>query len=153
MKSKDIKRKRRNTQGVEDTLDKTLKNAFFGLLISAGISLLLLLVGTAAAFFTGDPTALVEPLGYVILFISTFFGGFACGKLNRRSPLLTSALCGFGFVILSMLISFVLPHTLASHLEAWQRLLMHLASFLCFPLGAIANKKADKKPKKRRKTR
>jgi hypothetical protein len=49
-----------------------------------------------------------------------------------------------------MLISFAIPHSLASGMSIWEKLLLHLLSFAAFPIGAILGVKASK-PKKRRK--
>ena len=152
MKSKKIKHR---TAAEETTLDITLKVALWGLLITVGISFALLLIGAAAAFFTGDPTSLVDPVGYVALFMSAFFGGFACSKLNRRAPYLSSVICGGCFVILSMLLSFLLPHQLASGMKIWSRLGLHALSLLTFPVGAFAGVRSasTNKRSKRRKRR
>lgn len=156
MKNKKIKRRTHSTQGAkrETTLDKTYKSILMGLGISAVVSLVLLLVGTAAALATNDPTAFVDPIGYVSLFLSAFFGGFACSKINRRAPYLTSTVCGALFVVFSMLVSFALPHTYASRDPIWSRLLLHALSLLTFPVGAFAATKAARtshhKKRKRR---
>lgn len=137
----------------ETTLDRTLRTSFWGLLITIALSFALLLAGTAVAFLTDDPTAFVDPVGYVALFMSAFFGGFASAKLNKRAPYLTSALAGAGFVILSMLVSFTLPHSLASGSSIWLRLALHALSLLTFFIGAFASKKASapqRKPKRKK---
>ncbi len=158
MKSKNTKRriKPSRTTSSESTLDKTLKMALFGLLISSTIGIALILIGTALSLAMGDPTAFIDPIGYVSLFMSAFFGGFACSKLNRRAPYLTSMLCGGAFVILSMLMSFFLPHSLSSGNSIWTRLGLHTLSLLTFPLGSLVGMKstdshAKVKRKKRRK--
>ena len=136
----------------ETTLDKTLKSTGAALLLTFAIAFALMLIGTAAALGTKDPTALVTPLGYFTLFATSFFGGFACSKMNKRAPYLTSALTGAGFVLLCAIISFALPHTSDSGMTLLHRLVLHLASFLTFPVGAFAGIKSAS-PKKRAKTR
>ncbi len=147
MKNKKIKRKSPQN---ETTLDKTLKSTLWSLLITACISIALLLLGTAAAYFTSDPTAFVDPVGYVAMGLSAFLGGFAASKLNKRAPYLTSVLTGAGFVLLSMLLSFVLPHSLASGMDIWTRLALHALSLAIFPLGALTGVKSASKPKHKR---
>lgn len=148
-----VKHHKKSTHGSDATINTALKSSFLGLLITAGISLALLFASTAAALMTDDPTALVTPIGYVSAFISAFFGGFACSKLNKKAPYLVAILCGAGFVILSMLISFALPHTLNSGMNIWLRLCLHALSFVMFPLGALISIKASKPKRKSKKRR
>ena len=129
---------------MKGTLDTALKSSFLGILISAGIGLALLFASTAAALMTDDPTAFVEPIGYVSIFVTSFLGGFLCSKLDKRSPYLVSILCGAEFVILSMLFSFTLPHSLASGMNIWTRLALHAISFALFPVGTLVTVKASK---------
>ena len=126
------------------SLDKTLKSSFLGILITVGIGFSLMLASTAAAFLTDDPTAFIAPIGHVLPFVCAFLGGFICSKLNKPSPFLTSIICGFGFFILSMLVSFLLPSTLSSDVKIWVRICLHLATVLTFPLGAFASIKSSK---------
>ena len=155
MKNKKTKRTRTKSTSTNNqtTLDKLFSSSLMGLAITVGIALAILLLGTAIAISLPDPLALVDPIGYVSLFLSAFFGGFACSKLNKRAPYITSALCGCGFVLLSMLASMCIPHTLASGMDILTRLALHGLSLTAFPLGALAGIKGSKKahPKKKRK--
>ena len=134
--------------------ENIFKMSLYALGISICIALVLLLGGTAIALATPDPTALIDPIGYVSVFSTAFFGGFASSKLNKKSPYLTSILCGAGFVLISFLVSFTLSHTLASGMDIWVKLLIHTLTFLTFPLGALAGvkgaEKSNHKKKKRR---
>lgn len=152
MKSKKTNHNHKSAPSHETTLDRTLKASFWGLLITVGISLALMLSGTGIAFMTDDPTAFVDPIGYVALFTSAFFGGFACCKLNRSSSYLTSALTGAYFVILSMLLSFAIPHEFSSKMDIFLRLGLHMLTFVTFLVGCFASQKAGE-PKKRKKRR
>ena len=148
------KKAKRHTPNNESSLENTLKNALYCLLLSFGIGLALLLIGTAIALATPDPTALIDPIGYVSVFLTAFLGGFAASKLNKRYPYLTSILCGAGFVLISFLVSFTLSHTLASGMDIWARLLIHTLTFLTFPLGALVGvKEAEKSNHKKKKKR
>lgn len=137
----------------ETAIDKMFKSISVGLLITVGISIAMLLIGTGISLVMPDPLALIEPIGYFTLFASSFFGGMACTKINKSSPLPTAMLCGCAFVVLSMLCSFILPHTFTAGMEFWLRLLIHALSLLCFPLGAIVGKSSNKKSTKRIKRR
>ena len=134
-------------------LEQIMKSAGFGLLITIAISLALLFSGTAIALTTSDPTILIKPIGYVTLFVSAFLGGFACSKINTRSPYLTAMICGIGFVIVSMLFSFAIPHSLASGMDIMSRLLIHLSSIVSFVIGSFVSIKANKPNKKSRRKR
>ena len=155
MKNKKTKHSRAKltSQNNQTTLDKLFSSSIIGLAITVGISLTVLLLGTAIAISLPDSLALVDPIGYVSLFISAFFGGFSCSKLNKRSPYIASMLCGCGFVLLSMLVSICIPHTLASGMDILTRLVLHTLSLAAFPIGALAGIKGSKNTlrKKRRK--
>lgn len=152
MKKKKIKRTSHKSQSA---LDNALKSTLFSLAVTIAISLAMLLLCTGIALATPDPTALVEPIGYVTPFVTAFLGGFACSKLNKSAPYPSSLLTGAGFVLLSMFLSFALPHSLASGLNIFSRLALHALSFLLFPLGTLIGVKASRtshtlKRKKRR---
>lgn len=155
MKSKRISAKlhQKSNSHVESKLDTALKSSFLSILITAGVSLALLFASTAAALMTDDPTAFISPIGYVVKFISAFLGGFICSKLDRRSPYLTSALTGCAYVLLSMLFSFTLSHTLASGMNIWTRLALHVLSFALFPVGTIVGVKSEKSQHKKKRRR
>ena len=138
------KQTRKNTIKRDSSLEKTFKSSFLGILITVGIGFSLMLASTAAAILTDDPTAFVAPIGYVLPFLCAFIGGFICSKLNKASPYLTSALCGVGFFLISMLCSFIMPSTMSSEMNVWLRLFLHLATLSTFPLGAFASIKSSK---------
>ena len=57
----------------ESPISTVMKSALWGILATLGINLALLLGGTAASLATPDPLAFVDPVGYVCLFIGSFF--------------------------------------------------------------------------------
>lgn len=148
-----IKHNKKSAAKMEATLDTAIKSSFWGILITAGISLALLFASTAAALMTDDPTSFVDPIGYVSIFVSSFLGGFICSKLDKRSPYLVALICGAGFVILSMLFSFALPHSLASGMKILPRLGLHTLSFVLFPIGTLVGIKSSKPQRKIKKRR
>ena len=148
-----IRHSKKSSARMEGTLDTALKSSFLGILFTAGVSLALLFASTAAALMTDDPISLVEPIGYVVKFISAFLGGFICSKIDKRVPYMTSAIVGGAFVILSMLFSLALPHSLASGMNIGVRLALHALSFVMFPLGALLGVKASKPKRKAKKRR
>lgn len=143
-----INKGRKNGSSVENKIDTALKSSFLGILFTAGVSLAIIFASTAAALMTDDPTALVAPIGYISTFVSSFLGGVICYKLNKNAPYLTSAITGCAFVLLSMLFSFSLPHSLASGMKIFVRLGLHTISYTLFPLGALVGVKASKPKRK-----
>ena len=137
----------------ETTLDGALRLGGIGLLLTYATALALLLISTAVVLATPDPTAFTEPVGYVCAFVTAVLGGLFCSKLNVRAPYLTSAVCGLGFMLTSMLFSLALPHTLASGLPVLGRLGIHAGTLLCFPLGALIGLKSGNKSHKKRRKR
>ena len=144
------KKHKRDTATNEGSFENTLKNALYSLGISVGIGLALLLIGSGIALATSDPTSLIDPIGYVSVFITAFLGGFISSKLDKRTPYLSAIICGAGFVLLSMLISFAVPHTLASGMNIWARLGLHALTFATFPLGTLVSIKTSKPKRKKR---
>lgn len=128
----------------EKSFTNDLKASFLGLLITLCIALALLLIGTAVAFYTGDPLSFVDPIGYTSLFLSAFLGGYICSKLNRASPYLTSLLTAVLFIFTLMICAFALPHTLDSGIELAHRSMLYAAAFLMFPVGALVSTRAQR---------
>ena len=151
---KKTKHKTAVSKASEDTtLVKTLKASLWGLIITVAISFLLLLIGTAVAYSTSDPGSLIDPVSYVSLYMASFFGGFACAKLNRRSPYLSSGLASASFVLLSLLAAFAMPDSLYSLDSAWSGLFLRLAVILTFFVGTLIGLKRTEKPHKLHKKR
>jgi putative membrane protein (TIGR04086 family) len=144
---------RKNKIKKDSAMDKTVKSSFLGILITVGIGFSLMLASTAAALLTDDPTAFVTPVGYVIGFVTAFFGGFICAKLNKSSPYLTGAICGIAFLLLSFLISLALPHSLNSEMKIGLLLLLHVAKLITFILGTFIGVKSATNMHKKRKRR
>lgn len=142
---------RRNTLKKDSAMDKTIKSSFIGILITVGVSFTIMLANTAAALLTDDPTAFVTPVGYISPFVCALLGGFACSKLNKSSPYLTSAICACGFILLSMLFSFALPHSLASDINPLMRIGLHTLRIVTFLMGTLLGVKSAANPQKKRK--
>ena len=148
-----VKHHKNNSSKTETKVDTALKSSFLGILFTAGVSLALLFASTAAALMTDDPISLVEPIGYVAKFIAAFLGGFICSKIDKRTPYMTCAIVGCTFILLSMLFSLALPHSLASGMKIGVRLVLHALSFVMFPVGALVGVKASKPKRKIKKRR
>ena len=157
MKNKKLIHKKKTGSSIsnQSSIDKLISSTIIGLSITIGISLAILLLSTAIAISLPDPLALIDPIGYTSIFVASFLGGFACSKINKRSPYLTSIVCGSAFVVFSMLISFAIPHTLSSGMNIWTRLGLHTLSLIMFPFGSLielkSSRKTYSKKKKKRK--
>lgn len=130
----------------DSAIIKTVRASLGSLLITVAISVLLLLVGTAVAYSTADPTALVQPISYAALYIAALLGGIISAKLNRRSPYLTCALASGAFSLIGVLVAAVLPDSLSSADSVWLSLTLRLAALLIFFAGAFIG--AKQKPKR-----
>lgn len=149
MKKSKTYRKIKNSS--EAPIDKTLKVCALGVVITFCIGFFVLLLGTAIAYSMPDATALVNPIGYTSIFITSLLGGFAISKLEGRAPFLASIITGICFVILSMLLSFALPHAYASGLDVIYRLILHAISLALFPVGTFLGIKARRPLRKNKK--
>lgn len=146
---KNQKRHQRNIKRNESASDKILKSSVLSLAITAAIGLTVLLLGAAIAYNTEDATALIEPIGYTAIFVTSFFGGFVSSKLCKTEPIAVSLVTGACFVLFSMLLSLALPHHLSSGMTLGYRAVLHLLSLALFPVGAVLGVKASH-PKKRK---
>ena len=155
MKNKKPNHKRKVNSGASNQsfVDKLISSTIFGLAITVGISLALLLIATAIAISLPDPLALIDPIGCTSIFVASFFGGLACSKINKNSPYLTSIVCGSAFVVFSMLISFAIPHTLSSGMNIWVRLGLHTLSLIMFPFGSLIEVKSSRKTYSKKKNK
>ena len=144
---------RKNTLKKDSAIDKTLKSSFLGILVTVGVGFALMFASTAAALLTDDPTAFVTPIGCVLPFVCAILGGFICSKLNKSSPYLVSLLCGGGVVLLSLVASFLLPHSLSTGTNIGTRLLLNALTLAAFPLGTLISIKASNSNKPKHKKR
>ena len=147
------KSSKKNTIKRDAPMEKTLKSSFLGILVTVGVGFALMFASTAAALLTDDPTAFVEPIGYVLPFVCAFIGGFICSKLNKGSPYLVSILCGCGFVLMSLVVSLILPHSLSSATNIGTRLLLNALTLATFPLGTLIGIKSSNSNKPKHKKR
>ena len=146
------KLKYKKSKGNLSTLDRALVGSAWSLLATLVISAVLLLISTALTMLYSDPTSLADVVGYVCLYASAFLGGFAASKIEKGVPYLTSIFCGLFFVLLSMLTSIAVPHTLSSGMNVITRISLHALSLALFPIGAFAGVKGAKanRPKKKK---
>lgn len=73
------------------------------LLLSLGVMLVLLLVGTSFAYTSENPTALIAPFSYAVALFTAFFCGLCCAKIRKRQGLLCGLLSGVGTVCLFLI--------------------------------------------------
>ena len=144
---------RKSTIKRDTPMDRTLKSSFIGILATVGIGLALMFASTAAALLTDDPTAFVDPIGYILPFVCAFLGGFVCSKLNKSSPYHVSLICGGATVLITLAASFLVPPSLSTGSNIGARLLFNLLTLATFPIGTLISIKASKSNKPKRKRR
>ena len=138
---------RKAASGDDSTIIKTVRASLISLLITVAISLLLLLAGTAVAYSTADPTALVPPISYAVLYVSALLGGVASAKLNRRAPYLTCGLASGAFALIGVLVAAALPDSLSTADSVWFSLILRLSAILvCFVGAILGTKQKAKRP-------
>ncbi len=148
-------RRQKSKQGEESSvLISIIKSSLLSLVITFVISFVLLLLGTAVAYTNPDPAALVTPVSLVSLYLSAFFGGFVCRKLNKQSApiavMLTSAL----FVLLGLVISLCLPSSpVDPGVNSWLSLVLRLAVIGMFFVGSALAKGSNKSKKKHKRNK
>ena len=127
-----------------------LLSAVKALAIDLGISLILLLSATLAAYFAPDPNRLILPLGLSISAFSAFLGGYLTLILHRRQALI----CGLCFAFLLTLVSLPLTLLLSAYGVAYPLFLtctMRTSLFLLSVAGAFcALHRMERLPKKKR---
>lgn len=80
-------------------------------LTAAAFVLSVLLFVTVAAFAvyrSPDPTALIRPVAFVVLGVSSLIGGIAAGRLNQSRPIAASLVCGGLTTALLLILSLLL---------------------------------------------
>lgn len=87
------------------SLPGSLLRGFLMTVLIGGVLLLLL---SAVAFRTDDPTRYLLPLSTVALVLTAFFAGFTAAGFYRRHGILIGALAGIVFAVASAILAVVL---------------------------------------------
>lgn len=106
-----------------------------GVMLTLGTGLTVLLIGTAVALYSDDPSAFVAPIGHVALYAVGVIGGVVCPLLSRGSAFLVCGVGAFLEVGIFSLASLALPASLTSGASAVARFLMVLGYFAAAFLG------------------
>lgn len=127
------------------------KNAAKAFLRTLAIGAMLLLIGSLAICFLGDPAPAIRPIALLLAATTALIGGWISGRIHRTAP----ALCGLcnGALLLACMLLLSLPlHTYAAGYSLGTALLLHALVPVLSVIGAIWGVQSKKKytGKKRR---
>ena len=113
-----------------------LRHLAKSLLITIVSALILLTAGSLIAYFTADPSALVQPIALVCSALTALIGGFAAVRIHKHSALFCGLLNGSATTALMLLASlFFRSH--ASGYSAGVSALLHTTFILFSVAGAF----------------
>lgn len=119
---------------------------FRGFAVMIPIALLLLLLLTAIAFRSADPSRILMPLSAVALVAIAFLVGFASARFYKKNGLFVGILCGAALAVLSFGSALALSHGSALTPARW---LSYPAILLLSSLGGIFGGAHRVKPRRR----
>ena len=105
---------------------------------------------SAILYQTEDPTKYIMPAAFSSLYISSLFGGFTASKLNKGSALLCGIGVGVILLLLTFVISLVIPNEHSSDYGVLESLSLRAALAICPVLGAFIGVSGASKSKKRK---
>ncbi len=127
------------------------KNVAISFLLTMGITLLCILLLSAAFYATADPNRYIAPLSMSLLFISSLLGGFLAVKRHNGSALLCGLLFAVMMLALTLSVSLFFDLSLSADrslpMEFGLRGIAAALSILGAFIGATEKKK---KPRKRK---
>ncbi|MBQ8310524.1 MAG: hypothetical protein IJX80_05870 [Clostridia bacterium] len=127
-----------------------VRRAAMSLSFTLGLSAVLLIVLSLAAYLTPDPDALTAPLGLAACALTSLFGGMISVRVHQRHAPLPAAFCNAALLSTMMLILSLFFSPLASGYSALISALLHAAVFALSLLGALIAMR-EPKPKRKRK--
>ena len=158
-KSKKSVKKKRSAH-VRDTSDSDTHNrfshiltsAFFGMAIGAICALILTVIGALLCYSAKDPDALIPPVAFAVLYLSSMVAGFAAVRKNRSSALLCGGFSGTLMMLLFLFCSIFLKgnafYSFNFPLSLLLRFLMIVAAILGGYIG-LWRKNTSHRPRKR----
>ena len=117
-------------------------------LIALTAGAFLLLVGTAVAYFTPNPTDWITVFGLAAAVVSALVCGYAARKLHGHAALLCGLYAGSALLLLLLLGSLFFG-AYTSGYSAWLSCLLHVGIVVCTTVGAYCGNCTKKKRKKR----
>lgn len=142
------KRPTKHAEGGEASPAAFMRYMGKSLLITLGATLLLLLGASLAAYFSPNPTSLIQPLGLTVAAITALIGGISMIRIHGTGSLL----CGFaiGTVLMgAVILASLFCRTYASGYSTWASLLLHAAFLALSVTGAYMGRRRTPKRRKR----
>ncbi len=118
-----------------------------GLAVGVGLTLILLLAGSAVALNTPDPDTAVSILAHSLRLLGGAFIGFLAARFHREQGLLTGGVAGLLYALLLLLGAAITP----GHFSLLSALLLGLASLTASVLGGVLGVPGEKSDKAKRK--
>ena len=100
-------------------LTSTLGSALFALPLMGILGVIFLLIGSAVAWRSPNPHALIPPLSLVALGLTCILGGLIVARQRRGRPLLGGLLCGLLFTALTWCLTFAVQDTVLPFPSPW----------------------------------
>ena len=150
-RSKRSKKTRSHAQGGDSPLIyKIFLSSLRASLTAFAISMILALIMSAVAVKSSDPTALLTPLSFAALYLSSLACGFFSIRDKIDSALTGGAFSGVLFMLFYKFTALFLPSELGSERNFFVSVLLHILIILFSCLGAFAAVKIKKSKKRKR---
>lgn len=120
--------------------DSPLLRCLCAILLASLCTLLLLLLGSAAAYTQKDPAVWSLPVSLCALFLSAFLCGVLCSRC-QSAPILYSGIGGTGFMLLTVLLSFLPFGDTHTPVPVVWNCVLHLTMIGCSIGGGLLGRK------------
>ena len=141
-------KKRRAKAKAEATPERTLTCSLLGVAVALISALFVMIIFAIIALFSKDPAPVSRIGGYFALYLSAMIGGFFAYRKCGGYALLSGALVGGAYFVLTLLLSMTVPLSMNMGLSIALRALLIGASIGGAYLGAY--KPAPKRRKRRK---
>ena len=140
-------KKRRPT--VESTPQGAIKSALPGTAAALVAALVMILIGALIALLCPDPGAAARIVGYAVLYLSAFVGGFYAYRRCRAYPLLCGLYTGLIYTALTIVLSLILRLEQGG-VSAFLAFLLRLPIVVSAIVGGVSGSYSPKRRRKRR---
>ena len=156
-KSKKSAKKRKKTHGTsgsdtQNSFSQIFISAFWGTAIGVICALILSVVGTFLCYSSNDPDAIITPVAFAALYLSSMIAGFAAVRKNRSAALLCGGLSGTLMMLLFLFCSIFLNDSELSSFKFPLSLLLRSFMIAAAILGGyigLGRKNTSHRPHKR----
>ena len=148
MKQPARKHPTKRTEGTESSPAVFMRDMGKSLAVTLIAALALLLVASLAAYFSPNPTALIQPLGLTVSALTAVIGGVSMIRFHKTGSLV----CGFAIGTLLMgavILASLFCRTYASGYSVGISLLLHAAFLALSVAGAYMGRRRAPKRRKR----